>query len=193
MLLIYLFSLNISQQQSNQNSGWFGGIWNKFSLKPKNQMILPDDKNPSIVWDPEKKKWVNTDGDEDEQETLKPPPKMSDLMPQQQQQQQQQPPSTQQQQQAPTQQIPFMDPQQMQQPTQFVPNSMPQTAPSPNPLQQQQNQPQQPAPAKTPTLQSNMFKMQRNRSRVLKFLCAIDISLNMFIFCLFFSFKECLC
>jgi COPII coat assembly protein SEC16 len=30
------------------SSGWFGGIFNKFSLKPKNQMILPDDKNPSV-------------------------------------------------------------------------------------------------------------------------------------------------
>lgn len=30
------------------SSGWFGGIWGKLSLKPKNQMILPDDKNPSV-------------------------------------------------------------------------------------------------------------------------------------------------
>ncbi|KAM7348709.1 endoplasmic reticulum export factor secretory 16 isoform 2-T4 [Cochliomyia hominivorax] len=160
---------NKNQQQSNQNSGWFGGIWNKFSLKPKNQMILPDDKNPSIVWDPEKKKWVNTDGDEDEQETLKPPPKMSDLMPQAAtqmppQQQQPQPPT---QQQSQTNQIPFMDPQQMQQQHQQpqFPNSIAQSAPSPNPMQQQNpTQPQQPVPAKTPTLQSNMFKMQRNRT-----------------------------
>lgn len=34
--------------QNNQSSGWFGGIWGKFSLKPKNQMILPDDKNPTV-------------------------------------------------------------------------------------------------------------------------------------------------
>lgn len=32
----------------DQSSGWFGGIWGKLSLKPKNQMILPDDKNPSV-------------------------------------------------------------------------------------------------------------------------------------------------
>ncbi|KAI8116810.1 Protein transport protein Sec16A [Lucilia cuprina] len=170
-----------NQQQSNQNSGWFGGIWNKFSLKPKNQMILPDDKNPSIVWDPEKKKWVNTDGDEDAQEALKPPPKMSDLMPQTQMPPQQQQPQQQQQQQQNQQQpqIPFMDPQQMQQqqptqlPQQYVPNSIPNPAPSPSPLQQQQQQTPQnpsqiptqaPGPAKTPTLQSNMFKMQRNRT-----------------------------
>lgn len=29
-------------------SGWFGGIWNRLSMKPKNQMILPDDKNPAV-------------------------------------------------------------------------------------------------------------------------------------------------
>uniref|UniRef100_A0A182SV43 Uncharacterized protein n=1 Tax=Anopheles maculatus TaxID=74869 RepID=A0A182SV43_9DIPT len=34
---------------SAQGSGWFGGIWNKFSMKPKNQMILPDDKNPKVI------------------------------------------------------------------------------------------------------------------------------------------------
>lgn len=29
-------------------SGWFGGIFSKLSLKPKNQMKLPDDKNPTV-------------------------------------------------------------------------------------------------------------------------------------------------
>jgi COPII coat assembly protein SEC16 len=29
-------------------SGWFGGIFSKLSIKPKNQMILPDDKNPTV-------------------------------------------------------------------------------------------------------------------------------------------------
>uniref|UniRef100_A0A182WDD2 Sec16 Sec23-binding domain-containing protein n=1 Tax=Anopheles minimus TaxID=112268 RepID=A0A182WDD2_9DIPT len=63
-----------------QGSGWFGGIWNKLSLKPKNQMILPDDKNPKIVWDEVTKRWVNTDENETETEAYKPPPKMSDLV-----------------------------------------------------------------------------------------------------------------
>lgn len=31
-----------------QGGGWFGGIFNKLSMKPKNQMILPDDKNPTV-------------------------------------------------------------------------------------------------------------------------------------------------
>lgn len=37
-----------NEQSSSNNTGWFGGIFNKLSLKPKNQMILPDDKNPSV-------------------------------------------------------------------------------------------------------------------------------------------------
>lgn len=32
----------------SHNSGWFGGIFSKLSMKPKNQMILPDDKNPTV-------------------------------------------------------------------------------------------------------------------------------------------------
>jgi hypothetical protein len=27
---------------------WLGGIWNRLSLRPTNQMKLPDDKNPSV-------------------------------------------------------------------------------------------------------------------------------------------------
>lgn len=29
-------------------SGWIGGIFKSLSFKPKNQMILPDDKDPSV-------------------------------------------------------------------------------------------------------------------------------------------------
>ncbi|RUS86885.1 hypothetical protein EGW08_005364 [Elysia chlorotica] len=43
-------------------------------------MILPDDKDPAIVWDPTKKKWVNADGTEDETQSAAPPPTDSDLM-----------------------------------------------------------------------------------------------------------------
>lgn len=43
-------------------------------------MILPDDKDPAIVWDPVKKKWVNSDGTEDETHGAAPPPTDSDLM-----------------------------------------------------------------------------------------------------------------
>lgn len=45
-------------------------------------MILPDDKNPTIVWDPDQQRWVNTDGDDAEEEANRaPPPKDSDLPP----------------------------------------------------------------------------------------------------------------
>ncbi|KAG8273341.1 hypothetical protein J6590_023853 [Homalodisca vitripennis] len=65
-------------QQSG--SGWFGGIWDKLARRPNNQMKLPDDKNPSIVWDEKSKRWVNTDASEEEQSAqLKPPPKASEL------------------------------------------------------------------------------------------------------------------
>lgn len=35
-------------KEESQGSGWFGGIFSKLSMKPKNQMILPDDKDPSV-------------------------------------------------------------------------------------------------------------------------------------------------
>lgn len=40
----------VSAQDGAQasGSGWFGGIFSKLSIKPKNQMILPDDKNPTV-------------------------------------------------------------------------------------------------------------------------------------------------
>ncbi|CAL8143615.1 unnamed protein product [Orchesella dallaii] len=63
-----------------QQPGLFSRIF-RFSLKPNNQMKLPDDKNPTIVWDENKKRWVNTaaDGDDDTA-PAGPPPKDSDLM-----------------------------------------------------------------------------------------------------------------
>lgn len=37
-----------TDQKIATNNGWFGGIFSKLSLKPKNQMKLPDDKNPTV-------------------------------------------------------------------------------------------------------------------------------------------------
>ena len=38
-----------SQGKQSASSGWWiGGIWSKLALRPKNQMKLPDDKNPSV-------------------------------------------------------------------------------------------------------------------------------------------------
>ncbi|XP_073980670.1 endoplasmic reticulum export factor secretory 16 isoform X2 [Rhodnius prolixus] len=65
---------------AQQNAGWFGGIWEKLSIRPKNQMRLPDDNNPSIIWDEKKKKWVNLESDDDGQQTVKPPPRMAETV-----------------------------------------------------------------------------------------------------------------
>ncbi|XP_060525165.1 protein transport protein Sec16A isoform X2 [Cylas formicarius] len=69
-------------KDAKQGTGWFGGIFSKLSMKPKNQMILPDDKNPKIVWDEAKKRWTNVDEDGNEATSeFKPPPKMADVNP----------------------------------------------------------------------------------------------------------------
>lgn len=160
-LLYFFFSKNLKTIYSN-NSGWFGGIWNKLSLKPKNQMILPDDKNPTILWDPEKKKWVNTDGGEDESSDFKPPPKMSDLSAAMNQSghafNSNFPPTTNA---PPSTNGPPMG---VQQTPQF--NSMPGVENAGDALTMQSNGVSNMADgqAKIPNLQSNMFKMQRNRS-----------------------------
>lgn len=46
---------SIKQKQKEQEPkpaggtrSWLGGIWNRFALRPTNQMKLPDDKNPSV-------------------------------------------------------------------------------------------------------------------------------------------------
>lgn len=38
-----------NHQDEAHNSGWISGIFSKLSIKPKNQMILPDDKNPTVT------------------------------------------------------------------------------------------------------------------------------------------------
>ncbi|XP_018368875.1 PREDICTED: uncharacterized protein LOC108764951 isoform X3 [Trachymyrmex cornetzi] len=64
------------KKPSNSGGSWFGGLFSKLAPKPKNQMILPDDSNPTIVWDPVAKKWMNKDEDGDSgTTTLAPPPK----------------------------------------------------------------------------------------------------------------------
>nr|CAD7455561.1 unnamed protein product [Timema tahoe] len=69
-----------SKPSTAASNGWFGGLWNKIALRPKNQMKLPDDKNPSIVWDSDNKRWTNLDNDQEEEAGAPPPPpKMSEL------------------------------------------------------------------------------------------------------------------
>lgn len=45
------------KQDKSSSSGWFGGIWSKLAPKPKNQMKLPDDKNPTVYINT---KWKST-------------------------------------------------------------------------------------------------------------------------------------
>ena len=70
------------RKNGQDNPSWFSGIFSKLSLKPKNQMILPDDKEPSIVWDEKTKRWTNLNEDENDggSVTQGPPPKDSELM-----------------------------------------------------------------------------------------------------------------
>lgn len=165
-------------------SGWFDIFKLPRPFKAKNQMILPDDKNPSvsysinpvnvsnlcnnvnsffqIIWDAANKKWVNKDGGDDEKEQpLAAPPKMSEL------------PGM-----AQMQQIPQMP--QMPQMTANDSNQIP-NIPNAEPVNQMQAYGNPMAPAmspqdpnsnndpmavpKAPSLQSNMFKMQRKQSK----------------------------
>ncbi|XP_015123891.1 protein transport protein Sec16A-like [Diachasma alloeum] len=72
----------LSEKKSSavSSGSWFGGLFSKLTPKPKNQMILPDDSNPTIVWDPVAKKWTNKDEtSESGSSSLAPPPKAADM------------------------------------------------------------------------------------------------------------------
>ena len=38
----------IEKKSANGSGSWFGGLFSKLTAKPKNQMILPDDNNPTV-------------------------------------------------------------------------------------------------------------------------------------------------
>ncbi|CAD6187626.1 unnamed protein product [Caenorhabditis auriculariae] len=66
------------QQKNFSRGGWFGSLRQKVmkSMPSANPMILPNDKKPTIVWDPVKKRYV---GEGVEEETAAPPPPVADL------------------------------------------------------------------------------------------------------------------
>lgn len=115
-----------------------------------------------IVWDPDKKRWINTDEGETESESFKPPPKMADMnFPQ------------------PMPQMPSMQQQQASgmppgMPPSFAPvpvqASMPTMTPMMNPSLVSQTSADDSSVVDgqnrqaTNNLQSNQFKLQRNRS-----------------------------
>ncbi|XP_028175050.1 uncharacterized protein LOC114363514 isoform X1 [Ostrinia furnacalis] len=75
-------SADKQKESGDKRSGWLGGILTRLSLRAPNQMILPDDKNPTIVWDAEHKRWRNLDADDDAAAAPPPPPpRAADLAP----------------------------------------------------------------------------------------------------------------
>ncbi|CAG0908236.1 unnamed protein product, partial [Cyprideis torosa] len=63
---------------TSRSSGWLGGLLNKISIRPKNQMILPDDSNPTIKWDADKKQWIDTTSPDGSLGSAPPPPPPTD-------------------------------------------------------------------------------------------------------------------
>lgn len=109
-----------------------------------------------IVWDPENKRWINTDQDAAEEESFKPPPKMADLTRSTMPAAAPPGPSA-----GPTMPPPAATP------IDPIPQSNVHAyghpAPHADAAANNNNIDQQQA-AKVPNLQSNMFKMQRNKS-----------------------------
>ncbi|XP_052828861.1 protein transport protein Sec16A isoform X6 [Octopus bimaculoides] len=66
---------------TGETKGWWNSlnIFSQLGRQKKNEMILPEDKNPAIVWDAERKKWINTGEDEEPEAETAPPPKDIDL------------------------------------------------------------------------------------------------------------------
>ena len=60
----------------DKQGGFFSRI---FKWKGSNQAHLPEDKDPSIVWDDNLKRWVNKDGDDEADAPPPPPPMASSL------------------------------------------------------------------------------------------------------------------
>lgn len=62
-----------SPNKSNNNGGLLNAIFGR--LKPKNQMILPDDKDPQIIYDPVSKRWIDKSvGNQGQSAGMPPPP-----------------------------------------------------------------------------------------------------------------------
>ncbi len=65
--------------EENSGPGMFGRLLGRF-IKPPNQMHLPDEKDNQIVWDEDRKRWVDLNADpEEEAERSKPPPSDMEL------------------------------------------------------------------------------------------------------------------
>lgn len=70
---------DVKQKPADQKSWW--NIFSKLGGQRKKDMILPDDKNPAIVWDPDRQRWINTEEDDEPDAPNLPPPKDTELKP----------------------------------------------------------------------------------------------------------------
>lgn len=119
--------------------------WLSFKKESK---LLSKNYYFQIIWDEQNKRWINKDQDEDEKESFKPPPKMAQL-----------PEMTQTS--NSSSKIPNIPAAEQQMQLYGSP-----TLPTPNIQEGNTNSNNESIPAaKTPSLQSNMFKMQRNKSK----------------------------
>uniref|UniRef100_W5M6V3 Protein transport protein sec16 n=1 Tax=Lepisosteus oculatus TaxID=7918 RepID=W5M6V3_LEPOC len=66
-------SKTATKKDSPKKGGGAGG-WLNWLYRKRNEAYLPDDKNKSIVWDENKKRWVNLDEPEEESKPPPPPP-----------------------------------------------------------------------------------------------------------------------
>lgn len=123
-----------------------------------------------IVWDDSTKRWLNKDNDEDETEAFRPPPKMSDMMGS-----------------AAMPAMPAMPPNNDSTPVPSIPMPVQNQAHPSNPMNTYANPPTMNAsqgentnngPAAVSSLQSNMFKMQRNKSKNTSAFIFIDFSFH---------------
>uniref|UniRef100_A0A3B4UPV6 Protein transport protein sec16 n=1 Tax=Seriola dumerili TaxID=41447 RepID=A0A3B4UPV6_SERDU len=64
----------VKKDSPKKSGGVIFGLVNLFSRKGKNEAHLPDDTTKSIVWDEQKKKWVDLNEPEEESKPPPPPP-----------------------------------------------------------------------------------------------------------------------
>lgn len=64
----------LARASSAARKSWLGAILEKLTPAQPNQIILPDDADPAIVWDDDKKCWVDKTAPPDETDALMAPP-----------------------------------------------------------------------------------------------------------------------
>ncbi|CAL8070467.1 unnamed protein product [Calicophoron daubneyi] len=68
---------DVSQDQhNNSKDGWFSGWFGRLRGSGGKNIHLPDDSKPSIVWDAQRKQWIDVNNPEPQDATPPPPPLM---------------------------------------------------------------------------------------------------------------------